>query len=342
VIWLRTLRGRLVLGMLAVFSASLGVSTLLDAWQARHPAAAARGLLPEPYQDALVLALFAAPALALIWLVSSWSLRPLARASHQARDIGPEAPTARITRDGLPAEIIPLVDAVNGALDRMADAAAAERRFTENAAHELRTPLAVLGLRLQRARAAPAGTPDWDAVERDLAQMNRLVARMLDLARAEHAARAEPVSALPVINLARLAREAAAAILPLAEAAGRAVDLDLPESLSVRGQAADLREALGAVLENAALHGQGRITLRGGARAGQVVLTITDEGPGIAAGEEEAVFARFHKGAGSEGSGLGLSIVREILRRHDGQARAQAGPGGCVEISLPEGKTSFL
>ncbi len=80
-------------------------------------------------------------ALILIWLIASWSLRPLARALEEAGRIGPRHPDARLSRARLPAEILPLVDAVNGALDRMTSAFAAERRFTENAAHELRTPL---------------------------------------------------------------------------------------------------------------------------------------------------------------------------------------------------------
>src|SRR3546814_18082385 len=87
----------------------------------------------------------------------------------------------RLTADGLPGEIRPLVDAVNGALDRLADAYAAERRLTADAAHELRTPLAVLSLRLQRARLD--GAIDWPAIEREMARMGRLVGQTLALAR---------------------------------------------------------------------------------------------------------------------------------------------------------------
>jgi len=174
---LRTLRGRLVAAMLAILVLALATSALLEA-----PGAPAlpRLLNAEPFQDALVLACFSLPALLLIWLVSSWSLRPLARASREARAIGPLDSSARISRDGMPAEITPLIDAVNGAVARMADAFEAERRFTENAAHELRTPLCVLDLRLQQARqAAAAGNTnfDWPAIERDIARMNRLVSQ---------------------------------------------------------------------------------------------------------------------------------------------------------------------
>ena len=326
IVW-RTLRGRLVLAMVAVFLLALACSTLLD--QATGPVA--RALDREPYQDGLVLALFSLPALALIWLVSSWGLHPLTRASDEARRAGPQNPDARLSRAGMPAEIAPLVDAVNGALDRMAAAFAAERRFTENAAHELRTPLAVLGLRLQRARlAGPGAHPDWPAIEHDLAQMNRLVDQMLDLARKEHGGRLAADRA--EINLSRVAREAAAGVLPLAEAAGRALLVDVPDMLPVRGAADDLRDAVRNLLENAVLHGRGTIALRARTKGGVVALEVADEGAALT---DDSLFERFQKTSTSPGSGLGLAIVREVARFHGGEARFLDGPGCRVAFELP-------
>ncbi len=287
------------------------------------PTTLAQALDQEPYQDALVLASFSVPALVLIWLVSSWSLRPLARASEEARAIRPGDLAAQVSREGLPAEITPLVDAVNGALDRMAHAVAAERRFTENAAHELRTPLAVLGLRLQRAKQDQSTAPDWSAIDRDLAHLNRLVAQLLDLARKENASR--DTSAMPAINLARATREAASMVLPLVESQGRKLVLDLPDNLPLHGDAHDLRDALRNLLENAALHGAGEIQIQG-AQANTITLTISDEGSGIPPGMEEAMFERCRKDSASEGSGLGLAIVREVIRRHNGTVRFLPGP----------------
>ena len=322
----KNLRGRLAGAMFAILIAALAVSTLLDRIPAATPTAA-----NEPVQDAIVLAGCFVPALILIWLIASWSLRPLARASEEAGRIGPRDPGARLSRANLPAEILPLVDAVNGALDRMANAFAAERRFTENAAHELRTPLAVLGLRLQRARAAASGL-DWAEIDRDLAQMNRLVSQLLDLARKENAGRAERPVAL---NLARLAREAAAMVYPLAQAQGRALDIDLPDSLPICGHGDDLRDALRNLLENAALHGRGRIGMSGRIDAATIVLAVTDQGRGIAAGEEDAVFQRFHKHPASPGSGLGLAIVREVIHAHGGEIAFLPGTPCIVELRLP-------
>ena len=293
----------------------------------------------EPYQDALVLAGFSLPALVLIWIVSSWSLRPLARISQEARKIGPGNPVARLSAFGLPTEIVPLVEAVDDALDRMASAFEAERRFTQNAAHELRTPLTVLGLRLQRARqsGADAAALDWAAIDADLAQMNRLVGQLLDLARKENAGRTRRGQARPVVNVARIAREACAAILPLAEAQGRTLTITTPDTLPAQGDADDLRDALRNLLENALLHGRGHIDVDGrlDSGSGQIRLYVSDEGAGFDAASTRTVFERFNKASLSTGMGLGLAIAREVLLSHGGDLRALQGPPGRIEMYLP-------
>jgi signal transduction histidine kinase len=338
VIAVRTLRGRLTIALVLVFVLALAASTLMDKAQdraARHTGATRSVLATlddEPYQDAIVLGAFSMPALALIWLVVFWSLRPLARASAEARRAGPHDPQARISPDGLPAEIAPLVDAVNGALDRMAQAVEAERRFTENAAHELRTPLAVLKLRLRRVeqaqRAGGAAAFDWPAIGHDLAQMQRLVSQLLDLARKEHAGLVGHLE----VNLARLVREAAAMVLPLAEAQGRALTVEAPDALLVIGQADDLRDAIRNLLENALWHGQGAILVQVSRIDSEAVLVISDQGDGIPAELRERVFERFCKGARTSGSGLGLAIVREVALAHGGAASLLPGPGCRVQV----------
>ena len=332
---LRTLRGRLIAAMLLILVLAVGVSSLLDRLQEGHPVPAE----DEPYQDALVLAGFCLPALILIWVVSSWSLRPLARISDEARHVGPANSAARLTTARLPAEIVPLVKSVNGALDRMAAAFEAERRFTENAAHELRTPLAVLGLRLQRARQAGAGndTPDWSAIEGDLAQLNRLVSQMLDLARKENDGRAREVESRPIVNLSRIAREACAAILPIAEAEGRILSVIIPETMNLRGDADDLRDALRNMLDNAIIHGSDCVYVHAhvNRKEKRIAVRVSDEGAGFDATKMAAVFERFHKGGASQGMGLGLAIVREVARNHGGDVVAFPGPPGRIELHLP-------
>lgn len=337
---LNSLRGRLVAAMLLVFTLGLGGATVLRPFEAHLSRSEPWGLgmLREPYQDILVLVLFSLCAVALIWLVSGWSLRHLAATSRDAAAIGASNPEARLSPRRLPGEIRPLVDAVNGALDRLAQAYAAEQRFVADAAHELRTPLTVLTLRLQRARLD--AETDWPAIEHDLAQVNRLASQLLDLARKERAHRTDPIDAVPLVNLSRIAREAAAAIIPLAEAAGRPLDVYLPPVLPIRGRAGDLRDMVRNLLDNALLHGHGTIRLAGqihgpipGAR--QVSLTVGDAGAGIPPAMREAVFERFRKGdPDSAGSGLGLAIVREVVRAHGGTVAFLPGPGCQVRVGF--------
>jgi two-component system sensor histidine kinase QseC len=293
-------------------------------------------LFEEGSEQLTIIVPFALLGLVLIWLISGWSLRPIARASGEAARVGPQRPDMRISSRGLPQEIKPLVEAVNGALDRLSRAYATERRLTADAAHELRTPLAVLNLRLQRAKLT--GNTEWSAVERELAQMARLVDQLLDLARKEALSRERQTEDLPVINLSRVVREAAATVLPLIEAAGRELVVDVPDLVQVRGNSDDLRDMVRNLLENATLHGRGKVSARivsADTVPGFATIEIADEGSGVPAGQEEAVFQRFRRlDVDTPGSGLGLAIVRHVARSHGGDAHFTPG-AGCVAVRLP-------
>ena len=338
--WLGSLRVRLAVTMAVLLLAALGLSTVLDDLGSEL-AGLSRSFAPilqrEPYQDGLVLGTFGLVVAGLIWFVSAWSLAPLSRASREAALAGPANPHLRISAARLPTEMRPLVAAVNGALDRLEQAYEAERRFTADAAHELRTPLSVLVLRLQAARSPTQGVaaPDWQGIDQDLRSMTRLVAQLLDLTRKQAGAPA-PIGTLPVVNLSRVAREAAGAILPLAEAAGRSVTLDIPDRMAVRGQADDLRDLIRNLLENALLHGRGAIGVAGRCTGAVCALDVADEGPGVPDALRQAVFERFRKvDAGAPGTGLGLSIVRAVARRHGGEVAFHPGPRCVVRLELP-------
>ncbi len=291
-------------------------------------------LLEESYEQFLVFVPFLLGSLLLIWLISGWSLRSLIQASREAEAAGPADPDARIGTGRLPSEVRPLVDAVNGALDRLAQAYLAERRLTADAAHELRTPLAVLSLRLQRARA---GTADWAGIEKDLANLTRIVGQLMDLARKESAARADGAKEVEV-NLGRVVREAAAQVLPLVQAAGRTLDVEATEVTS-HGHADDLRDMVVNLLDNALVHGQGGIRVRlwtePGAESRRAILEVSDQGPGVPAELRDAAFDRFRRGGtSSTGAGLGLAIVRQVARNHGGDA-GFSPDGGWVRVTLP-------
>ena len=289
--------------------------------------------MEENSEPIFVLVLSIGCALIIGWFVAGWSLKPLARAAQEASAILPGCSSARISPAGLPAEVLPMVDAVNGALDRLAFAYDMERRFTTDAAHELRTPLSVLSLRLQKMELS--GVEDWSAIRRDLAELERLVSQLLDLARKEAASRYAPSAELLTVDLARTAREAAAAVLPVVEKAGRTIEVEAPHgAVPVTGRADDLRDMVRNLLDNAFAHGQGciKVTLQ---RAGGIaLLEVTDQGPGIAEDMRETVFERFRKGqAASSGSGLGLAIVRQVARSHGGEA-VVAGKTGALHILI--------
>ena len=300
--------------------------------------ALAESMLEESVEPMYILIPSGIVALATIWLVGSWSLRPLERASREASEVGPANPTARVSTERLPEEVLPLVAAVNGALDRLSQAYEAERRLTADAAHELRTPLAVLDLRLQRAQLE--GGIDWTAVRRDFEHLHRVVAQLLDLARMESAAYTLPEP--QPVNLPRIVREATAMVLPLADDAGREIeidgDIDLP--VSIMGHPADLRNMVRNLLDNALAHGKGKIIVRltGPMRsdaAEPVVLQVSDEGAGVPEDLRDTVFDRFRKGkASSGGAGLGLAIVRHVARAHGGYARVHPTERNCIEVVL--------
>jgi two-component system sensor histidine kinase QseC len=242
----------------------------------------------------------------------------------------------RILLPGLPREVLPLAEAVNGALNRLARAYSTERRLTADAAHELRTPLTALNLRLQRARLS--GVTDWPAVERELGDMSRLVDQLMDLARKESLSYEDRIANLPLINMSRVLREAAAMAVPLMEAKGRHLDVDVPDIVPVRGRADDLRDIVRNLLDNALVHGRGTVTVRirlPVAPSRHLTIEVSDEGDGVPSGQEETVFERFRKlSADSPGSGLGLAIVRQVARSHGGDAHFLAGRGSIL-ISLP-------
>lgn len=334
---LDSLRGQLVASMFLVFLIGVAGARVLDPGITRL-AGEELTLAREPYQDILVLIAFSLGAIALIWLVSGWNLHRLAAASREAAIVGPGNLNARISTEKLHREVRPLVDAVNGALDRLTEAYEAERRFVARAAHELRTPLAVLSLRLQRSKLD--GSPDWATVERDIAQLTRLVAQLLDLARKEHSN--QPFAGeRPIVNLARIAREAAADAAPIVEQAGRDLQVVLPAALMMRGRADDLRDMIRNLLDNALVHGRGTIRI-----AGEIVpeiedrphcwLTVSDEGEGVAANLQEEMFERFRKGRPqSPGHGLGLAIVREVAQSHGGTVAFVPETACHVRIVLP-------
>ena len=191
--------------------------------------------------------------------------------------------------------------------------------------------------------SSPQGRFDV-GVEGELAQLKRVVGQLFDLARKEQAPPVAELAGEPTVNLSRAAREAAATVSLLIDAAGRDLVVDLPPRLAVPGRAEDLRDMVRNLLDNALAHGAGRIRLSArlaarqgpGPAAAEALLEVSDEGEGVAADLAPGMFERFRKGrSGSPGSGLGLAIVSEVARSHGGSVGFAPGAGCRVQVRLP-------
>lgn len=270
-------------------------------------------------------------AFALMYGMMRWTLRPVQAAARFAQGISPQN-VQPIPTVGLPREMLALADAVNMAVENLAQALANEKRLVADAAHELRTPLTVLDLRLQKARAEVA--PDWQAIDADMASLRRITGQLLLLARQDRSTGAgEGASART--PLSRTVREIAASMLPLFEARGRALQVDIVDAVHCQGEPSLMRTAIGNVLENALYHGQGTVSILLSVSADRVCLRIEDQGPGIPGALQESMFTRFQKGSqSSQGAGLGLAITRKILRNAGGDARFVPSAGCAVELCL--------
>jgi two-component system sensor histidine kinase TctE len=238
-------------------------------------------------------------------------------------------------------EIRPLIDALNAYMERVRAQMAAQRRFIANAAHQLRTPLALLST--QASYALRETVPDARqealvALQASSGKLARLAEQLLTLSRAEPGSRRPRADRIDMTEAARhvLETQAPAAI-------ARNIDLGLEETgpVPVIGDGTMLREMIVNLVDNALRYSSagGSVTVRLAAVDGEAVLTVADDGPGIPPDERAHVFERFYRIAGSteEGSGLGLAIVREVVENAGGRViLGDSATGGLVvEVRLP-------
>lgn len=249
-----------------------------------------------------------------------------------------------IEETGAPAEVQPLVRAMNDLLSRLSAALAAQQRFIADAAHQLRTPVAALKM---QAELATRQVRDGE-VAATLQQLHtaadhaaRLVAQLLTLARAEpgshRSVMREPVA------LMSLARDITREWVP--RALTRQIDLGFDDASAAATISADpflIHEMLNNLIDNAIQHTPpgGHVTLRVRQKNDRATLEVEDDGPGIPVEEREKVFERFYRipGGAPEGCGLGLAIVREIAQGHQATVTVQSGAGGrgtCMTVTFP-------
>lgn len=267
----------------------------------------------------------------LVWFSVTNGLAPLARL-RASLDRRGSADLEPLHQDGLPQELVPVVDAFNDLLGRIGDSARAQHEFQANVAHQLRTPLAGMKLQLEWLAARHRDDPETGASLALMRQANERLIRetnqLLSLARAEpsrfEAARLEP------LDLAALVEEAVQAFVD--QAVARRIDLGFSLSAApVRGDRFLLRDLLDNLVDNALRYTPpgGSVTVQAGVEGGVARLVVEDNGPGIALEQRARVFQRFVRlDPGTTGSGLGLAIVRDIAQVHGGEVELSSGAGG--------------
>lgn len=258
-------------------------------------------------------------ALALIsLLVTPWIVRQalagVSRIAQEAEQIDANRRGRRLSEEHVPTEIAPLVRAVNDALRRLDEGYERQRRFIASAAHELRTPIAILRLKVDTAVE-----PATRKLSGDVARLSNLAEQMLDIQRLDADMSEESV------DLGALARRVAADLAPLLIASERTIEVQIEGASSRRGDTGAIERVMTNLVQNAIEHGGRHVILR--------VLgsgfEVEDDGPGIPPEERERVFEPFHRlRPRSTGSGLGLNLVQQIIERHDGRVSILSAPGG--------------
>jgi two-component system sensor histidine kinase TctE len=293
---------------------------------------------PQLVRQGLMLAL----VVALILLGLTFELRPLIRLKDDVADRDAlQLEPVRIER--LPSELRPVVDAINQCIARLKVHATTQRKFIADAAHQLRTPLALLGAQIQCARpcgqCGPLLTDALAGIRRSSGKMTELTNRLLLLAQAE----SSPPGQTPVkVDVAAVVSCALEELVVAGEQ--RQIDLgaELTGTAYVSGSVTLLTALVTNLVDNAIRYTQegGRVTATCREEGDEVVLEVIDNGPGIPAEARAHVFERFYRGTTDvEGTGLGLSIVREIAHSHGGTVALRPGAehvGLVVTVRLPK------
>ncbi len=258
----------------------------------------------------------------------SRAIRPV---TAEAEALHPQDSDRRLDARKAPRELLPLIRAFNAALDRLAFELGRRKRFVADVAHELRTPLAVLSLRVEALKESKAK----EGLRTGVGRLAHLVAQMLDLERLSLAGRQRAP-----IDLVAAARDVVADLAPMALRAGYDLSLDAPAiSVTVTGDRHAIERAVTNLIGNAIAHGGGEGNIQVFVGADRTI-DVADEGPGVPISLRPRLFEPFCRDSSdSEGCGLGLHLTREIMLAHGGGVRLLPSERGATfRLEFPSSK----
>ncbi|WP_369409255.1 sensor histidine kinase [Deinococcus arboris] len=283
------------------------------------------------------------------YALAGQALQPLRRVQRAAERIGGQNLTDRVPVPTTGDEVESLARALNAMLGRLEGSFEAQRRFTSDASHELRTPVTAIsghaGYLLRRTNPTGQQAESLRIIQSESARLTNLIASLLQLARSDSGALVlsrQPI--LAALFLSDITRELA----PLAQAQQTTLTA-VGEDVTFEGDPDRLKQVMINLVSNALKAGAQTITLRSAQVAGEVRLSVQDNGPGIPADQLERLFDRFYRLEDSRsrdqgGAGLGLSIARGIVDAHGGRIwlESESGQGTTAHVQLPIGNVPVL
>ncbi|MBU6460608.1 MAG: two-component sensor histidine kinase [Proteobacteria bacterium] len=281
------------------------------------------------------------PVLAiLIWVAVGRGMKPLAKITRLLQDRDSYTLDS-LPEEGLPQEIRPMVEALNDLLQRLGEALQTQRRFTADAAHELRTPLAALQLQVQIVeRTTQEGEERQQALnqlKRGIRRAAHLVQQLLTLSRLDP--KTSTRQDKRPVDLAQMVLDGITGFTPLAEAKGVTLVPGRMLPGTIRGDKEALTVLLNNLLDNAIRYTPEGGRVEAGLNKGEpdeIMLWVEDTGPGIPVEERERVFDRFYRCLGNKvtGSGLGLAIVKNICEDHQARVHLDTSPSGGLKVTV--------
>ncbi|WP_293911660.1 ATP-binding protein [Deinococcus sp.] len=288
------------------------------------------------------------------YVLSGQALRPLRQVQRAAELIGGKNLSARVPEPPTQDEVQALAQSLNRMLGRLEGSFEAQRRFTSDASHELRTPVTAISghasYLLRRTDPSEGQRESLTIIRSEAERLTNLISSLLDLARSDGGVmvlRRQPV--LPTLLMGDIARE----LQPLAQAQNAVLNVTGSDE-ALEGDPDRLKQVIINLVSNALKAGSTRVELSSRADRGirgedGVRLSVSDDGPGIAPEHLERLFDRFYRVEESRsrdqgGAGLGLAIARSIVDAHEGRIwfESEVGHGTTVNVWLPRGKVAML